>query len=132
MSSGLTSRRALLFPALLIAVAMSVPACGGGGAGAGPGGAGQGLVLTNFYQGGQDNVPINRVLRFEFSEPVASASIGASDGSSSPSLARGNAASTLCAPAMLRSTATAASVSTKLKRIVYFPVGPARQTRVTG
>jgi len=77
MSAGLFRPRLLVFPALVVAVAVGATACGGGGGGSGPGGAGQGLVLTNFYQAGQDNVPINRILRFEFSEPISAASVGA-------------------------------------------------------
>ena len=58
--------------------AAAVAACGGGGGtdgGPGPGGAGQGLVLTSFLQAGQDNVPLNRILEFRFSEPVDPASV---------------------------------------------------------
>ena len=75
MPSGLLRHRGILFLALLGAVAL--PACGGGGGGgAGPNGAGQGLILVNFSQANQDNVPINRVLKFEFSEPVDPSTIG--------------------------------------------------------
>ena len=68
MPAGLLRHRGFLTLALLTALAL--PACGGGGGGPGPDGAGQGLVLVNFLQANQDNVPINRVLEFVFSEPV--------------------------------------------------------------
>ena len=71
--------RPTVYVLILAALAISAPACGGGGGEGGPGpdGAGQGLVLMNFQQAGQDNVPINRILRFTFSEPVDEATIGA-------------------------------------------------------
>src|SRR5262245_36811408 len=43
--------------------------CGGGG-GSGSGDTLPGLVLVNFHQAGEDNVPLNRVLRFDFSAPL--------------------------------------------------------------
>ncbi len=67
-----------LYLTVLAALLVAAPACGGGGGGGpGPGGAGQGLVLMNFDQAGQDNVPINRILSFQFSEAVDPTTIGA-------------------------------------------------------
>lgn len=78
MPAGLLRHRVLLLLALVSALAL--PACGGGtGGGAGPDGAGQGLILVNFFQSGQDNVPINRILKFVFSEPVDPSSIMVTD-----------------------------------------------------
>lgn len=56
--------------ALVCALPLFLVACGGGGGGPGPGGAGQGLVLVSFLQAGVDNLPLNTVLEFTFSEPV--------------------------------------------------------------
>ncbi|MDJ0974773.1 MAG: Ig-like domain-containing protein [Planctomycetota bacterium] len=61
--------------AVLLALAVVTPACGGSGGGPGPDGAGQGLVLISFLQAGVDNVPLNEVLQLQFSEAVNAASI---------------------------------------------------------
>ena len=49
--------------------------CGGGG-GSGSGDTLPGVVLVNFAQAGEDNVPLNRVLEFVFSAPLDPASVG--------------------------------------------------------
>jgi len=69
-SLGASTVAALIATSLLLFTA----SCGAGGEG-GVEAAGQGLVLTNFYQAGQDNLPINRILRFAFSEAVDAASV---------------------------------------------------------
>ena len=56
-------------------VAVGLPACGGSG-GSGTGETLTGVVLTNFEQAGQDNVPLNRVLTFTFSSPIDPGSVG--------------------------------------------------------
>src|SRR5687768_9906449 len=50
-------------------------ACGGSG-GSGTGETIPGVVLVNFEQSGQDNVPLNRVLKFIFSAPIDPNSVG--------------------------------------------------------
>jgi hypothetical protein len=50
-------------------------ACGGSG-GSGTGETIPGVVLTDFEQSGQDNVPLNRVLKFTFSSPIDPSSVG--------------------------------------------------------
>ena len=72
MSTLTTPRRALTLLALL-AAALAATSCGGGSSAVG---AGQGLILVNFSQAQQDNVPINRRLKFTFSDAVDPASIG--------------------------------------------------------
>lgn len=59
----------------IVAMAVFSTACGGAGGGQGPSGAGQGLVLVSFIQAGIDNIPLNEVLEFRFSEPVNAATI---------------------------------------------------------
>jgi hypothetical protein len=49
--------------------------CGGGPGGAGPDGAGQGLTLVSFQQSGLDNVSLNTILEFRFSEAVNPSSV---------------------------------------------------------
>ena len=61
--------------AVLLALAVVTPACGGSGGGPGPDGSGQGLVLISFLQAGVDNVPLNEVLQLRFSEAVNAATI---------------------------------------------------------
>jgi hypothetical protein len=56
--------------ALLAALAFAAPGCGGGGGGQGPDGAGQGLQLITFIQNGVNNLSLNQILEFRFSEPV--------------------------------------------------------------
>ena len=48
---------------------LGLVACGGGG-GAGTGDTLKGVVLVDFLQSGQDNVPLNRTLEFRFSAPI--------------------------------------------------------------
>src|SRR5687768_5819844 len=50
--------------------------CGGGGGGSGSGDTLPGLILVDFLQAGQDNVPLNRVLEFRFSSPIDPKTIG--------------------------------------------------------
>jgi hypothetical protein len=56
-------------------VSLAVAGCGGGG-GSGGGGNIPGVVLVNFEQSGQDNVPLNRILTFTFSSPIDPDSVG--------------------------------------------------------
>src|SRR5262245_15891064 len=58
-----------------ILLAATTSGCGGGG-GSGGGDTLPGLVLASFVQGGQDNVPLNRVLEFVFSSPIDPDSVG--------------------------------------------------------
>jgi hypothetical protein len=60
--------------AAVLALAV-LTACGGGG---GSGGSGGGLILVNFLQNGQDNIPLNRTLEFRFSGPLDASSITSS------------------------------------------------------
>lgn len=53
---------------------LAASGCGGGGAGAG-GAPLPGVVLVDFLQQGQDNVPLNRTLEFLFSAPIDPASV---------------------------------------------------------
>lgn len=68
-------RTALLFLPFLGLFALATSACGGSSGGPGPEGAGQGLVLLSFRQAGVDNVALNDVLEFDFSEPVDASSV---------------------------------------------------------
>src|SRR5688500_12955110 len=54
-----------------------VTGCGGGG-GSGSGDTLPGVILVDFIQAGQDNVPLNRVLEFRFSSPIDPNSVGPS------------------------------------------------------
>lgn len=67
--------RNLALGLVVLTMAVFGTACGGAGGGQGPSGAGQGLVLVSFIQAGIDNVPLNDVLEFRFSEPVDGATI---------------------------------------------------------
>ncbi len=49
--------------------------CAGGTGGQGPTGDGQGLVLISFVQASTDNVALNTILEWRFSEPVNGATI---------------------------------------------------------
>ncbi|MBL9088200.1 MAG: Ig-like domain-containing protein [Planctomycetia bacterium] len=51
-----------------LAVAWTGVACGGGGSAGGGGSTPAGIVLVDFLQRGQDNVPLNRTLEFVFSD----------------------------------------------------------------
>lgn len=70
----LTVSRSLLV-ALALCGGLFVASCGGGQGGPGPNGAGQGLVLTTFEQDAVDNLALNSVLSWIFSEPVDPASV---------------------------------------------------------
>lgn len=61
---------ALHAASLLLVLALTCLGCGGGSGGAGPDGAGQGLILVRFDQASIDNVYLNQVLRFTFSEAL--------------------------------------------------------------
>src|SRR5438045_3963744 len=63
---------ALFTIAIAAAGAVSVSAGGGGSGGGG------GLVLVDFNQDGEDNLPLNRVLLFQFSAPVDPNTVGPS------------------------------------------------------
>ncbi|MBL9086972.1 MAG: Ig-like domain-containing protein [Planctomycetia bacterium] len=56
-------------------VSVSSVSCGGGG-GAGTGDTLPGVVLVDFLQQGEDNVPLNRTLEFLFSSPLDPATVG--------------------------------------------------------
>jgi hypothetical protein len=56
---------AIVAALLLAGTGVTMAGCGGG---AGPGSGG--LILASFTQGGQDNVPLNRILEFVFSAAV--------------------------------------------------------------
>lgn len=58
--------------------AVSLASCGGGPGGPGPDGAGQGLVLVSFLQEGVDNVALNTILEWTFSEAVSADSVNTS------------------------------------------------------
>ena len=58
-----------------LAAVFAVASCGGGSGGSSPTGPGQGLVLVEFAQAAVDNVPLNRVLEFRFSEAVDDSTI---------------------------------------------------------
>ena len=73
---GITARRPLLALLAATLVGSAAAGCGGGGGGSGTGDTLPGVVLVNFEQAGEDNVPLNRVLRFVFSAPLDPASIG--------------------------------------------------------
>ena len=75
-SSNAFVRLAALAGALLATLMTS--ACGGGRGGPGPDGAGQGLILINFLQSGADNIALNTILEFQFSEPVLASSVDTS------------------------------------------------------
>ncbi len=62
--------RTFALAVLVTGVAFLGASCGGGSGGPGPDGPGQGLVLVGFLQAGVDNIPLNRTLEFDFSEPV--------------------------------------------------------------
>jgi hypothetical protein len=66
-------RWSMLFASLVVAGGAG---CGGGGGGGGA--APQGMVLVDFIQAGQDNVPLNRVLEFVFSDAIDPTSVGPS------------------------------------------------------
>jgi hypothetical protein len=61
----------------LVGVGASAVACGGGGGG-GSSATLPGLILVDFLQAGQDNVPLNRVLEFTFSSPLDPNTVGPS------------------------------------------------------
>ena len=71
------SLRLLAFAGVL-ALAVALPACGGGKGGPGPDGSGQGLILVSFLQDGVDNIALNTILEFRFSEAVLAESINTS------------------------------------------------------
>src|SRR5262245_17233568 len=50
-------------------------ACGGGG-GSGSGDTLKGVVLVDFQQAGQDNLPLNRILEMDFSSPLDPNTVG--------------------------------------------------------
>ncbi len=52
-----------------LGIALGASACGGGG-GSSTGDTLKGVVLVDFLQSGQDNVPLNRTLEFRFSAPI--------------------------------------------------------------
>jgi len=58
------------------AVSLSSVSCGGGTGGSGTGDTLPGVVLVDFLQQGEDNVPLNRTLEFLFSSPLDPASVG--------------------------------------------------------
>jgi hypothetical protein len=68
-------RAAFRATAVLLAILPVLLACGGGSGGAGPDGAGQGLILLDFEQANVDNLPLNQILRFTFSEALDPASV---------------------------------------------------------
>ena len=59
-----------------LSVAFLATGCGGGGGGSGGGDTLPALVLVDFLQSGQDNLPLNRTLEFRFSSLLDPASIG--------------------------------------------------------
>src|SRR5689334_7910416 len=66
----------VVFPALTgLFLLASLGACGGSG-GSGSGNTLPGVVLVNFEQSGEDNVPLNRVLQFTFSSAIDPNSVG--------------------------------------------------------
>ena len=67
-------RRAAILLSISIAL-VGMTSCGGGKGGQGPDGDGQGLVLISFLQGSVDNLPLNALLEWRFSEPVNAATI---------------------------------------------------------
>src|SRR5262245_36625800 len=60
----------------IAALAGAAIGCGGGSGGSGSGDTLQGLVLVDFIQAGQDNLPLNRTLEFRFSAPLDPTSVG--------------------------------------------------------
>ena len=74
-SSILQSPCRLAVGVLSLCIALVATSCGGGQGGPGPGGAGQGLVLTTFEQDAVDNLALNTILSWVFSEPVDPASV---------------------------------------------------------
>jgi hypothetical protein len=73
MSTLQILRGALFLTALSAGAGLA--ACGGSG-GSGTGETIPGVVLVDFEQSGQDNVPLNRVLKFTFSSPIDPSSVG--------------------------------------------------------
>src|SRR5437868_5329347 len=73
-SPGLFSVLSVVAASTLGAVSV---ACGGGGGGGG-GNVAPGMILVNFVQAGEDNVPLNRILEFDFSAPLDPNSVGPS------------------------------------------------------
>ena len=65
---SLSIARAILLVAAATSAGLASVACGGGGGG----GAGNapGLILVEFQQAGEDNLPLNRTLEFDFSSPL--------------------------------------------------------------
>ena len=68
--------RALATALSVVGLALASTSCGGGTGGAGSGDTLSGLVLVDFLQSGQDNMPLNRVLEFRFSSPLDPNTIG--------------------------------------------------------
>ncbi len=58
-----------------VALALGASGCGGGGSAGGPS-TPTGIVLVDFLQRGQGNVPLNRTLEFVFSDAIDPASVG--------------------------------------------------------
>lgn len=74
---GSRSSAPRLFAAVAVAlgVVTTATSCGGGG-GVGSGDTLPGVVLVDFLQQGQDNVPLNRTLTFLFSSPIDPNTVG--------------------------------------------------------
>jgi hypothetical protein len=70
------SAAVVLVAALL--VASLATSCGGGSGGSGTGDTLPGMILVDFIQSGQDNLPLNRTLEFIFSSLVDPATVGPS------------------------------------------------------
>ncbi|MDJ0974625.1 MAG: Ig-like domain-containing protein [Planctomycetota bacterium] len=74
VEGGARLRHTLVVLALAVALC-GMTSCGGGKGGPGPGGDGQGLVLLSFLQANVDNVALNTILQWRFSEPVNAATV---------------------------------------------------------
>ncbi len=70
VSSDSLPTGALVGGVLALGLCLLVASCGGGAGGPGPNGAGQGLALLSFSHDSVDNVPLNAILAFNFSEPI--------------------------------------------------------------